>query len=369
MPNHEKEILYSIALTLLKNVGSISSRKLITHFGSAENVFKASAKSILNIPGIGHKILKELRNKEYLLEAEKIIACCLQANIDLLIQHQTNFPYRLQRVFDSPLVLYFLGNANLNATKMVGLVGTRRATEYGRKVCNQIATESAGNDVHFVSGLAYGIDSYIHQACIEQNIPNFAVLANGFHFIYPYQHRKMADQIKENVGLISEYPPHIKPDPRHFPMRNRIIAGLVDALVVVEAAEKGGALITAEYANNYHREVFAVPGGIDKPFSVGCNQLIAAHKSNIFVGTNRFFEQLNWDKPKGTFQKKILFDSPDFTQNETAILSALHMLGDLSFDELAWKTQIPLNEIALIILNLEFNGYIKAIAGNRYSLT
>jgi DNA processing protein len=271
-------------------------------------------------------------------------------------------------LYDAPLLIYSKGTGDINSERMLGVVGTRKATEYGKIVCDQIAFESKSANIQFVSGLAFGIDASIHQSCVDLGIPNFAVLAGGFQYIYPYQHRKLAESILESGAWISEHPPHIKPDARYFPMRNRIIAGLTDALIVVEAANRGGALITADYANNYNREVFAVPGMINKPYSDGCNQLILDNKAILFRSMTQLYEQMNWNQKGEIVQKKLEFDYSRFTQNESSILAALHQLGELSMEELSWKTAIPLKEIALITINLEFNGMIKAIAGNRYRL-
>ncbi len=368
MPNSIFNLLYTIALTQIKNVGSITARKLIAHFGSSSGVFTASSKDLRLIQGIGSYIINELRNKKYLFEDEKILAYCNASNFHVYAIDSNGYPNRLKTLYDAPLVLYLNGKNELNAEKSIGLVGTRRATEYGKKVCEHIASGSKEASIQFISGLAFGIDASIHQACVNLNIPNFAVLAGGFHFLYPYQHRKLAESILENGAWISEHPPHVKPDARYFPMRNRIIAGLSDALIVVEAAQKGGAIITADFANNYNREVFAVPGMIDKPFSEGCNLLIYENKAHIFISIEKLLEHMQWNTRIANSLQKINLDFSRFTQNESAILANLHQLGELSIEELAWKTQIPLKEIALITINLEFNGLIRAIAGNRYRL-
>ncbi len=368
MPTTQSEIFYSIALTLLKNVGSITARKLIAHLGSVEAVFTASGKTLHQITGVGPHLIQELKNKSYLIESENILKSCEKNNVTLLVFQDERYPYRLKHIYDAPLVLYFKGTVALSGEKMLSVVGTRKATDYGKWVCQQVASESIPSKLHFVSGLAFGIDAAIHQACVDLHIPNFAVLAGGFDFIYPYQHKKLADRIVENGGWISEHPPHVKPDARYFPMRNRIISGLADALLVVEAANKGGALITADFANNYHREVFAVPGMINKPYSEGCNQLIVDNKAILFRNTTQMLEHLNWNIDGLRTQKNINLDFSRFTQNESSILAALHQLGELSFEELSWKTGIPLKEIALISINLEFSGMIKAISGNRYRL-
>lgn len=369
MPNtFSNQILHAVALSLLKNVGSITARKLIAHLGDPESVFSASAKILHQITGVGPYLISELRNKNYLLEAEAILSICENQEIQIALFQNEDYPQRLKHLYDAPLLLYVKGNGNLNADRFLGLVGTRKATEYGRWVCQQIATESRAANIHFISGLAFGIDAAIHQSCVENDISNFAVLAGGFQYIYPYQHRKLAEQLLEKGGWVSEHPPHVKPDPRFFPMRNRIIAGLSDALIVVEAANRGGALITADFSNNYNREVFAVPGMINKPYSEGCNQLIAENKAIIYRSLPAVLDQMKWNYNTQKKQQELIFDYSRFTLNESSILAALHQLGELSIEELSWKTAIPLKEIALITINLEFNGMIRAMAGNRYQL-
>jgi DNA processing protein len=257
----------------------------------------------------------------------------------------------------------------LNFSKMLAVVGTRKATDYGKKITKEIVAQSKGQNVVFVSGLAYGIDIHLHQSCIENNIPNIAVLAGGFDFIYPYEHKKYIQQIMECGAIISEHPIHQKPDSRYFPLRNRIIAGMSDATIVIEAAKKGGALITAEYANNYHREVFAVPGNVDKTFSQGCNLLIAKHQANIYTDWEGLSQQLNWKENAPKTKKSLLELNYDrFTEIESAVLAQLHQNGELPLDELAWKVQKSVPEIAVIMLNLEFQGVVKAIPGHRYKL-
>lgn len=363
------ETQYFIALTLLKNVGSITARKLIAHFGTAQMVFEATTKELLKIPGVGHSFIREIKNALYLHEALKIIQICQKQEVYIIIYSDDNYPHRLKSLYDAPLVLYFLGSEIPNSNKTLAVVGTRMATDYGKKVVGQLVSESKNTNANFISGLAYGIDICMHVNCIENQITNYAILAGGFDHIYPFQHKKYIDRILQNGGLIAEHPPSIKPDARYFPMRNRIIAGLSDALIVVEAAQRGGALITADFANNYHKEVFAVPGNLDRPFSMGCNQLIANNKAIVYLGFEELMNQMNWSRENDlNFSKQIELDFSKFTQNESAILAAIHQFGDLSIDELVWKTNLTSKEIALICLSLECDGLIKAIPGNRYML-
>lgn len=369
MPSTDQNKILQIALTLIPQLGDIRARKLISYIGNIETIFQTPSKLLGKIPNISELIAKEIHQKSYLKLAEEIYVDCLKNQVFVNFYLDDTYPNRLKFLYDSPLLLYSKGINELNHSKMLAVVGTRKATEYGKKVTKDLVTSSKTQNVIFVSGLAYGIDIYMHQYCIENNIPNIAVLAGGFEFIYPPEHKKHIHKILEMGSIISEHPIHQKPDARYFPLRNRIIAGMTDATIVVEAAKKGGALITAEYANNYHREVFAVPGNVDKIFSEGCNQLIAKHQANIYTDWEGLIQQLNWTEESGIPKKtKIELNYDRFTEIESAVLAQLNQNGELPLDELAWRVQKSVSEIAVIMLNLEFQGVIKAIPGHRYKL-
>ncbi|MHA8050080.1 DNA-processing protein DprA [Aquirufa sp. ROCK-SH2] len=369
MPPTDQNKILQIALTLIPQLGDIRARRLISYVGSAEAIFQSNAKYLEKIPNISRTISQEIHHKSYRILAEEIYLNCQKNGVDVNFYLDDSYPSRLKYLYDSPLLLYSKGVNELNHAKMLAVVGTRKATEYGKKVTKELVLQSKVQNVVFVSGLAYGIDISMHQYCIENNIPNIAVLAGGFDFIYPYEHKKYIDKIMDLGALISEHPIHEKPDSRYFPLRNRIIAGMTDATIVVEAAKKGGALITAEYANNYHREVFAVPGNLDKTFSEGCNQLIAKHQANIYTNWESLAQHLNWSQTTSANQTKLMeFNYDRFTELESTILSQLRQNGELPLDELAWKVQKSVSEIAFIMLNLEFQGVIKAIPGHRYKL-
>ncbi|MEK6547176.1 MAG: DNA-processing protein DprA, partial [Bacteroidota bacterium] len=213
-----------------------------------------------------------------------------------------------------------------------------------------------------------GIDVEVHKTCIELQIPNVAVLAGGFNHIYPSKHKKYLDRLLMNGGILSEYPLHEKPDPRFFPLRNRIIAGMTDATVVVEAAEKGGALITADYANNYHREVFAIPGNLDKLFSEGCNRLIQKNKAIIYTDYAQLCEQMNWGNSLNNIKPSKQLSWSRLTEPETELMALLAKNGEMPLDELAWKLQKKVTEIAITLINLEFQGMVKALPGYIYRI-
>jgi len=369
MPSTDQSKILQIALSLIPQLGDIRARRLISYLGSVDAIFATSSRLLEKIPNISATIGKEIHHKMYLNRAEEIYNNCLKNQVFVNFYLDDRYPNRLKYLYDSPLLLYTKGMNELNFSKMLAVVGTRKATDYGKKITKELVAQSKGQNVVFVSGLAYGIDIHLHQCCIENNIPNIAVLAGGFDFIYPYEHKKYIQQIMECGAIISEHPIHQKPDSRYFPLRNRIIAGMSDATIVIEAAKKGGALITAEYANNYHREVFAVPGNVDKTFSQGCNLLIAKHQANIYTDWEGLSQQLNWKGNVPNTKKSLIELNYDrFTEIESAVLAQLHQNGELPLDELAWKVQKSVPEIAVIMLNLEFQGVVKAIPGHRYKL-
>ncbi|CAM3691862.1 DNA-processing protein DprA [Aquirufa aurantiipilula] len=364
----EEEKVFQIALSLVPQIGIVNARRLISYLGSAQQVFQSSTSALQKVPHIGPLIAHEIKVNQVLEKAEKIYADCQKEQIQLFFYLDEAYPHRLKQLYDAPLLLYFKGNANFQHDKVMALVGTRKATEYGREMTYQIVKDALDDDVLFVSGLAYGIDIALHQACIELKIPTIAVLAGGFQCIYPSLHIKYAHQMMDLGGILSEHPFHQKPDPRFFPLRNRIIAGMSDATIVVEAAEKGGALITAEYANNYHRDVFAVPGNLQKVFSEGCNRLILKNQATIYTDWHTCKEQLNWQSnPDKIVKNKSLLWSR-LTEDESQILSLLHQEKVLALDEIAWKLQKGVNQLAMLLLNLEFQGFIKAWPGHRYGL-
>lgn len=367
MSSHSEEKICQIALSILPQIGVVNARRLIAHLGSAKQIFQSSVNTLQRIPHIGPVLSQAVHTSGILEEAEKIWLSCQKEGIQVLFYTDVDFPHRLKQIYDAPLVLYWQGSVDLNSEQILAVVGTRKATEYGKQVCRTIVREAAAQQVLFVSGLAYGIDICMHQNCLEFQVPNIAVLAGGFQWIYPPKHRRFVDKIREHGGILSEHATHQKPDARFFPLRNRIIAGMSDATLVVEAAERGGALITADYANNYHREVFAVPGNLEKVFSEGCNLLIQKHKASIFTTWQHLCEELNWNPGDAILRNKDLNWSR-FTGEESALLALLHQKGELPLDELAWKLQKNISELAVLVLNLEFQGMIKSLPGHRYVL-
>ncbi len=362
------ELFYQIALSRIPQIGVVNARRLMSYFDLASSIFSANRSDLLKIPHIGPVLAESIFQTHILKEAEQILKTSEQSNVRVLFYQDVDYPDRLKQIYDAPIILYQQGNIDLNVECLLAVVGTRKATDYGRRVTTKLVEESLGAQVTFVSGLAYGIDVEVHKICIEHHVPNIAVLAGGFNHIYPAKHKKYLERMLLNGGIISEYPLHEKPDPRFFPLRNRIIAGMTDATLVVEAAEKGGALITADYANNYHREVFAVPGNLDKLFSEGCNRLIQKNKAIIYTDFNQLCEQMNWGNIPNKIKPSKKLGWSRLTEPETELMALLSKNGEMPLDELAWKLQKKVTEIAITLINLEFQGMVKALPGYVYRI-
>jgi DNA processing protein len=365
-----------LALTLVPGVGSILIRQLVSYCGSATEVFRSPLARLMKVPGIGEVTARAILKPGILEDAEQIMKRVEKLGATVLFYTDKDYPTRLKTLYDAPALLYFQGSGNLNALRTIGLVGTRQATEYGRRVTSEIIEAVAPYGANVISGLAYGIDIAAHRASLANSLPTIGVMASGLDIIYPNVHQKTAQDMQILGGLLTESQPGTKPDAHLFPARNRIIAGLSDAIVVVEAAAKGGALITAEYANNYHREVFAVPGQLNQTFSAGCNKLIRENKAQIYTSPKDIIEALNWDRPETvpstTGLRATSSPAPalpvDITEEESQIIALLRQVNDLHIDDLSWKSQIPMGRLASLLLSLEFRGFVRSLPGKKYSV-
>ncbi|MFD2570279.1 DNA-processing protein DprA [Spirosoma soli] len=362
--------LHQIGLTLVPGVGSILVRQLISYCGAAEDVFRSPLARLLKVPGIGDVTARAILKSDVLTEAEQVAKRLEKLGASTLFYTDKAYPNRLKTLYDAPALLYFQGAGNLNAPRTIGLVGTRQATEYGRRITSEIVEAVAPYGVNVISGLAYGIDIAAHRASLTNGLPTIGVMASGLDIIYPNVHQKTAREMTTLGGLLTESQPGTKPDAHLFPARNRIIAGLSDAIVVVEAAAKGGALITAEYANNYHREVFAVPGQLNQAFSAGCNKLIRENKAQIYTSPKDLIETLNWDRDVDHVSSKNIAPAlpVDITEEESQIVALLRQSTDLHIDDLSWQSQIPMGRLASVLLNLEFRGFVRSLPGKKYAV-
>lgn len=360
-------LIYNIALTLVERIGSVHAKNLLNHFGSAEAIFNAKAKQLMAVRGIGEVTAGLILKKDVLTEAEKQLPFIEKHGIQVLFYNDSDYPQRLKQCNDAPVLLYFKGKGNLNHPRIISVVGTRMATSYGKLLCRQLAEVLAPYDVLIVSGLAFGIDVAAHQESLQQGMPTVGVLAHGLDRIYPALHQPLAKKMVLNGGLLTEFLPGTNPDKENFPKRNRIIAGIADAVVVVEATAKGGALITADIANSYDRDVFAFPGKTTDLCSEGCNFLIKSHRAALINHPDELLYYLGWEDvmPKRTeLQMKATIN---LSKDEEIIVRVFK--GDvLSVDKLAVLTGFEQGRLAMNLLNLEMQGVIIALPGKVYKL-
>lgn len=361
------EVQYYIALGLTPGIGRVLAKHLISYCGSAKQVFQEKKGKLLKVPGIGEKMAASILNSHSLKQAEQELVNAQKAGIDVLSYHHDNYPERLKHIIDAPLVLYLKGNINLNASKVVSIVGTRKATPYGIDLTNQLVEYLANyQDLLVVSGLAYGIDICAHRKCVQLGVPTIGVLANGLDTIYPKAHASTAKKMQELGGLLTENRLGTTPDAPKFPERNRIIAGMSDVVIVVEATRKGGALITAEIANSFNRDVFAYPGDIHKSTSEGCNNLIKQHKAHLMTTPKDLEYIMRWSAEEAKTSPVPQQLSLDDVE-EQKVVNILQK-GELQIDQLSYKSQIPIGTLAAVLLNLEFKGHVKSMPGKVYSL-
>lgn len=370
MQNQELEDLrYYLALALAPKIGPGVFKAIIAYSGSAEHFFKLPKGKVAKTPKVGEKLIS-LRNQEneLLRKADELISVCLKQNFTILTPFHPGFPRRFKQQEDSPIVIFCQGQSNLNFERSIGIVGTRSATTYGKSATRKIIEDLAVYHPTIISGLAYGIDIEAHRAALAFRLPTIAVLGSPIGRIYPAVHKKTAEAILETGAVISEYAPDSSMVPGNFPARNRIIASLSDALIVVEAAEKGGALITAEIAYSYDKDVFAVPGNLQSQYSEGCNLLIKKMKANIYTGPNDVAEALYWSKPGEVKTQKPKLDLSNRDKDEVTILTLLQSKTEMEIDLLSLESEIPLGMLSSKLLALEFEGIVKSLPGKKYKL-
>lgn len=362
-------LLHQLALSCIPGIGSVLARNLLTYCGDAEEVFKAKAKNLALIPGIGPKTLEFLKEHSALKRAEQELKFIDKFRIKALFLTDDDYPKRLKNCADAPVMVYFKGNADLNAGKVISIVGTRNATDYGKEICRTLVEDLKVHQPLIISGLAYGIDGAAHKEALKNDIPNVAVLAHGLDRIYPAQHRTMAEKIVDCGGLITEFMSGTIPDRENFPKRNRIIAGLADLTIVVEANIKGGALITAELANSYNRDVFAYPGRVNDEFSQGCNFLIKTNRANLMTRVADLEYLMGWTRNQVAPLKTQLSLPINLTNDEQIIADILYAKGSLGVDDLAILTGFQQSKLVMIILGMEMHGSIISLPGKVYKMT
>lgn len=361
-------LLYQIALTLIPGVGDILGKKLVTLCGSAEAVFREPRAHLRKMPRVGEFLAGAVGNREILARAEQEVIFIERYGIRPLFFQDRDYPYRLKQCVDAPVLLFYKGTADLNAARVVGVVGTRSATEYGRSVTRVIIEGLTGQQVLVVSGLAYGIDGNAHRIALERGLNTVGVLGHSLDRLYPQAHANMAAKMLTQGGLLSEFISGTKPDRENFPRRNRIIAGLCDAVVVVEAAQKGGALITADIANSYNRDVFAIPGRVGDPFSEGTNYLIRTNRAALIQKPEDIEYLMGWRRERENVpavQRKIFIE---MSEEEEQIMAMVTERGQIGIDEISIGTGLAMSKVSASLLNLEFEGVVKCLPGKLYTL-
>jgi len=361
--------LHQLALTQTSGVGNSLIKTLISYCGSPEDVFTTPRGKLEKIPGVGKMVSTNIINhKEAFEKAEIILKATDAQNAHLLFYTENNYPTYLKQLIDSPALIYLKGNLLPENRRYISIVGTRQATKEGKQIVDKIIRELAPYNPVIISGLAYGIDIEAHKAALENNLETFGVMATGLEKIYPSIHTKIANKMLEKGGVLTEYPPGIKMDPAYFPARNRIIAGLSEATLIIEAGIKGGALITAYLARDYDREVFAIPGSLTSKLSEGCNHIIKNNLAQLVTSADDIAFFLGWERGiQEPIPKQALIRQEDVSNEEWKVIQLLSS-NELHIDEISWKSQIQLGKLASILLNLEFRNIVISMPGKKYRL-
>jgi DNA processing protein len=356
---------YQTALCYLHGIGPIRAKEIIRSLGSLDYLFLDSPSKLEKKTGFKKKLFEEMKKEEALKEAERIIKFNKEKSVTALFYTDKNFPRRLNNCCDAPLMIFVKGQVDLNDFHFVSIVGTRAATTYGQKICKDLIRSFQGKKIVVVSGLAYGIDAWAHHYCIEYNVPTIAVLGHGLDRIYPQKNRELAKRMIKDGALITEFPPNTNPDRENFPKRNRIVAGMSDATIVVESMAKGGSLITALLANDYNRDVFAFPGSIHQESSIGCNNLIFRNQAHLLQSPENFLKQMNWldDNNVEAIQRKIF---PSLNAVQKKIIDLLNQTKELQIDVLSLKLKIPISKLNIELFNLEMEGVVICKPGKKY---
>jgi DNA processing protein len=362
------DLIYQLALTEVPHIGQVHAKSLSEHFGSAEEIFKAPRGLLEKIDGIGEIRARSIKYFKNFKGAENEIRFIHKYKIETYFLTDRGYPQRLLNCDDPPTLLFYRGNANLNASRIVSVVGTRNNSEYGKMLTEKFIQELESFEVVVLSGLAYGIDALAHKACIKYQVPTIGVLAHGLDTIYPVEHAALARSMTKNGGLLSEFKSKTKPDKHNFPSRNRIVAGMSDAVIVVETGVKGGSLITADLADGYHRDVFAFPGRTTDMKSTGCNHLIKNNKAVLLNDPKQFVETMGWLDCSSTKSRAARELFPELNDNEKIIVSLLREQAQVHIDELMFKSGLSSSMTAAVILGLELRSIIATLPGKRLSL-
>lgn len=362
------EVLYQIALTQVAGIGAVQAKNLIEQFDTAEAVFKAKRNQLSAVPGIGDFRVNNIKAFTEFHIGEEEVKFCEKHHIKILTLKDADYPQRLLHCYDAPTVLFYRGNANLNAQKIISVIGTRTNSDYGKQITEKLIEDLKEQNVLVVSGLAFGIDAIAHKAALQNNLSTVAVLAHGLDTIYPAQHKSFAKEMLNNGGLLTEFMQHTKADKHNFPKRNRIVAGMADCTVIVETADKGGSMITAELAYNYNRELFAVPARVTDAKSAGCLKLIQQNKATLLTDAKQLCDTMLWTDAKTKKPKKQKELFIELSDDEKLIMELLHKKDETYIDEIGINTGLGSSAVAAALLNLELQNVVSALPGKMYKI-
>lgn len=362
----DTELLNTLALMRVEGVGDIVAKRLINHLGSAEAVFKAKKAQITAIEGIGEILYNNLKNTTVFALAEAEIKFIQKSGITPLYYLNPDYPERLRHCIDGPVLLFSSGNINLQSKKTISIVGTRQMTSYGADFCRKLIEDLAPLDPVIISGFAYGVDIHAHTIAMEQNLQTIGVVAHGLNQVYPKPHKKYVAKMEENGGFFTEFWSTSNPDKENFVRRNRIVAGLSEATIIIESADKGGSLITANVANDYNRDVFAVPGRVTDKYSMGCNNLIKSQRANLLTSAADLIYMLNWEleekKSKPVQKQLFVMLEPD----EQKVYDFLQKNGKELMDIIALECEMPVFRLSSLLLTMELKGVIRPLPGKLF---
>ena len=364
------DLLYQLALTEIPNIGWVQAKILAQHFGEADKIFKAKQSLLEKIEGIGLIRANSIKCFSDFSKAEEEIKFIQKFRIKPLFITDKEYPQRLLNCYDPPTLLFYKGSANLNASKIISIIGTRTHTEYSKKVTDELIEDLSALNIFIVSGMAYGVDAMAHKAALKNNLPTVGVLGHGLDQIYPPDHSNLAKEIVKNGGgLLTEFRSQTNPDKHNFPTRNRIVAGMSDATIVIESGIKGGSMVTAELANGYNKDVFAFPGKVTDSKSAGCNYLIKANKAMLLTDAQQLIEIMGWEeksqKSKVKSQKEIFIE---LSKEEKIIVDILNEKDTVHIDEINLRSGLSSSAIAAAILNLELQNVVSRLPGKMYKL-
>ncbi len=366
----DSDLLHQLALTLVPNIGDVHAKILVQHFGDAPSIFKTKVSQLEKIEGIGTVRARSIKHFNDFATAEKELQFIEKFKIKTFFLNDKDYPQRLLNCYDSSTLLFYKGIADLNVSKIVAIVGTRSNTDYGKLFTEKLVKDLSAQNILVVSGLAFGIDAFAHKAALKNNLKTVGIVGHGLDKIYPTEHTALAkDMIKDDGGILTEFFSGTKPDKHNFPLRNRLVAGISDATVVVETSIKGGSMITAKLADAYNRDVFAVPGRTTDKNSGGCNYLIKHNKAILLTDAEELIDVMGWADKKSKVKSKSQRDLfIEMTAEEKIVVQLLQEKDAVAIDAINLQSGLSSSSVAAAILNLEFQGVVQSMPGKMYKL-